>query len=1107
MNEYAHFFTKVSKHDKAHSWQKKLADSQNCGNRLIRIPTGFGKTLGVLTTWIWHRLQQRNEKWPRRLVWCLPMRVLVEQTGNEARKILESEDIDALWDGQEGTHDGKVGVHLLMGGTDTGQWYLYPEYDAVLIGTQDMLLSRAMNRGYACPRARWPMEFGLLNQDTLWVMDEVQLMDVGLATSGQLQAFRSKDRNDGKSLRPCFTWWMSATLQQAWLEKSPDTADLTEELAGNKHCIGSEDRVGHLWNNVTKTLKINQFSDQKKLAQTVIEQHKEGLTLVVLNTVERAVGAWKVLRQDKTLKDASTDIRLIHSRFRPAERRAWREEFLNREACGPGTNRIIVSTQVVEAGVDISASLLITELAPWPSLIQRFGRCARWGGTGQVIVADFGYDSDEKAAPYSKDELDASRDACQALPDAGPNHLEQFEEKNGALLPRLYPYEPAHLLLRHELDELFDTSPDLSGADIDISRFIRSGNERDVQVFWAEVADDDPPSNMKPTRDELCSIPFLKTRDWLCKPKSENLKPGVQAWVWDWLDRKWRKVSRRDIYPGQTVLIESTVGGYRNDRGWDPESEERVKPIQSDYAIRHKKKLCWKRRNGGWQPGETRRLIRVPKSENDANAAEADEFLKPEDDADAAEDDESLSITDNWQTIASHGLEVGKKVQCIAEQMQVEPNFARLLHLAGRWHDLGKAHPAFQSSIQADTRPEREDIAKAPDIAWPCSFNNLYRINAGDQRRGFRHELASTLGLFGVLQRHNPEHQALLGPWRKWFDAMNEVNQNAIESSDESVNGNDISEPTAIEQEILNLTAQEFDLLAYLICSHHGKVRMAWHASSSDQKADDSRVRIRGIREGDILPPVQLAAVDGSFHQLPATELDLAPSEMGLSLRTGRSWSERVLSLVERFGPFNLAWLEAALRSADMRASRQVATEDPLLQKQENYHAKHQLDIDSETVRVPYSATRYVKTSIGILSHQKLVSLLTERIADIEQAIAKRALAGLRIYDLLPELHRRICANLTPNIAGHWRSRDVRAGKRKAPTYSRIPTLMRDYTNDLEARWNGNNGKLDKERIDRSFAFTENQLRYIHPFEEFNDHVTHLFLIEIRRRFAQRGLQ
>ncbi len=84
-----------------------------------------------------------------------------------------------------------------MGGADAGgEWGLYPEESAVLIGTQDMLLSRALNRGYAAGRASWPREFGLLGHDALWVMDEVQLMDVGIATSAQLQRF--KTTTDGR---------------------------------------------------------------------------------------------------------------------------------------------------------------------------------------------------------------------------------------------------------------------------------------------------------------------------------------------------------------------------------------------------------------------------------------------------------------------------------------------------------------------------------------------------------------------------------------------------------------------------------------------------------------------------------------------------------------------------------------------------------------------------------------------------------------------------------------------------------------------------------------------------------------------------------------------
>jgi len=889
VGKFDSFFEKLTGKT-SHSWQQKLGEPSLCENRLIRIPTGWGKTLGVLAAWTWHRVVQKNNDWPRRLVWCLPMRVLVEQTESEVRSALQQ--LDILWDGQNTTHDGKVGVHLLMGGANAGRWYLYPECDVVLIGTQDMLLSRALNRGYASPRARWPMEFGLLNHDALWVMDEVQLMDTGLATSGQLQVFRDKDLEDGKLLRPCFTWWMSATLQRSWLSKSPDTKDLVSKLDENMHSIGSHDRTGPLWSHVIKSLTIEHVTIND-LAHKVSQLHqdngcgKNGPTLIVLNTVKRAVEIWKKLKKDKALKD--TDIHLIHSRFRPAERQTWRQEFLNRNACGPDTNRIIVSTQVVEAGVDISAFLLITELAPWPSLVQRFGRCARWGGKGQVFVADLGHKDDKKAAPYSLDALNAARESCETLKDVGQSHLERFEEEHQEWLPRLYPYEPKHLLLRHELDELFDTSPDLSGADIDISRFIRAGKERDVSVFWAEVKGDRPLSTMKPRRDELSSVPFLAAQEWLCgKGKRETLKGGLRAWVWDWLCGEWRTVKRRDIFPGQTLLVESRTGGYCPDSGWDSTSRRPVKPVPIDEGTASSKH-------------------------------------NPEDDADGAEEDESLSMTSSgWQTIASHGLQVAMEVERITEEM-VPSKFRMLLHLAGRWHDLGKAHAAFQASIRPDSRPERHDIAKAPKTAWQ---RDMYRIDNNDQRRGFRHELVSTLGLFGVLQRHEPQHPALLGPWGSLLKAMGK-NHRA-----ECSNGIGSTEPTEIEREILQLSGDEFDLTAYLVCAHHGKVRMAWHPSPADQENSNGQLRIRGVQQGDHLPQVVLADAHRGFHPLPATSLDLSPAEAGLSPYTGRSWTERMLTLVDRHRPFTLAWLEALLRAADQRASSQPAA-DTLLQDQE----------------------------------------------------------------------------------------------------------------------------------------------------------------------------
>lgn len=132
--------------------------------QLLDVPTGLGKTSAAILAWLWRRRfadVPTQKATPRRLVYCLPMRVLVEQTESCAGMWLEKLGLST-----------EISVHLLMGGAETSDWDEHPEKDAILIGTQDMLLSRALNRGYGMSRYRWPIHFGLLNNDCLWVMDE-----------------------------------------------------------------------------------------------------------------------------------------------------------------------------------------------------------------------------------------------------------------------------------------------------------------------------------------------------------------------------------------------------------------------------------------------------------------------------------------------------------------------------------------------------------------------------------------------------------------------------------------------------------------------------------------------------------------------------------------------------------------------------------------------------------------------------------------------------------------------------------------------------------------------------------------------------------------------
>ncbi|MDB5970185.1 MAG: cas3 [Hydrocarboniphaga sp.] len=205
-----------------------LTSGVACESRLIDIPTGCGKTEGLILAWLWNRVVLNKLDWPTRLVYCVPMRTLVEQTRERvaawSTNLLNSAaELDlrpeALADLRWLAEHSPV---ILMGGeestSETREWDIHPEKPAILIGTQDMLLSRALNRGYAMRRPRWPMHFGLLNNDCLWICDEVQLMGPGVATACQLEAFRRDTTNvaGSRGLASFFgsrsaTWYASAT--------------------------------------------------------------------------------------------------------------------------------------------------------------------------------------------------------------------------------------------------------------------------------------------------------------------------------------------------------------------------------------------------------------------------------------------------------------------------------------------------------------------------------------------------------------------------------------------------------------------------------------------------------------------------------------------------------------------------------------------------------------------------------------------------------------------------------------------------------------------------------------------------------------------------------
>lgn len=621
---------------------------------LVAAPTGAGKTATAIVGWLWRRRfadADVRARTPRRLVFCLPMRTLVEQTLTVAQGWLRSLGL------------ADIGAHGLLGGAIDQVWDELPDRDAILVGTQDQLISRALNRGYAMSRYRWPVHFALLNNDCLWILDEVQLMGAGLSTSAQLQAFRDRFG----TTRACRSVWMSATLERGKL----DTIDFRQRTLSSLELSEADLRNERLRlrHHARKQIVRAEaaFDDAPQLAAAILTRHQPGtLTLAVVNRVARA----QALHRALAAKAPTVDLALLHSRFRPVERQA-----IQARALTPGWSGILVATQAIEAGVDISARVLFTELAPWSSMVQRFGRCNRrgeWPSEAEIRWIDVG---DDDAAPYEAAELALSRQHLARLDDAAPASLTAIPQA---------PATPAlPVIRRRDLLELFDNQPDLAGQDIDISPFIRSTVDRDVQVAWRDLGTDQPsPDAPEPHRDELCSVPIGQLRKLL----------GSQvAYRWNGLSAQWEPL--HTLIPGVVMLAPRTIGGYDTSLGWTADKCDVPSVVER-----------------ATQP---------------------------------ADGDERESLTfgcDRYVDLATHASDVADELRRLEQSLGGADPWGEI-ERAARWHDLGKAHPVFQQMLVGALPADAPERSGGP---WAKSDG---AHGGRCARPHFRHELASALAL------------------------------------------------------------------------------------------------------------------------------------------------------------------------------------------------------------------------------------------------------------------------------------------------------------------------------------------------------------------------
>lgn len=358
---------------------------------ILQAPTGAGKTRAALAPFLDAFWDAPSLIFPKKCVYIVPMRVLANQFTEELR-----EDSDRY---------RRVFGRELSVGRQTGEYREDPKFEKELtFATVDQVLSSWLIHPYSLSRREGNLNAGAFVGSYL-VFDEFHLFDPDSTLPVTLQMLKLL-----KGISPFML--MTATFSKGMLEKLADELGATPILldASQLEDIPSQQKERR-FHTVDRPLvgEDGAFIDHivsAHLAQPAGDRR----SLVVCNQVERAQRLFQAL--DKRTELHGTTIRLLHSRFLRGDRQEREEEvrreFHKNKKQHTYPSMILIATQVIEVGLDMSCRALHTELAPAASVLQRAGRCARYEGeAGDVFVYHVAPD---KRHPYHGKESTAQCD-------------------------------------------------------------------------------------------------------------------------------------------------------------------------------------------------------------------------------------------------------------------------------------------------------------------------------------------------------------------------------------------------------------------------------------------------------------------------------------------------------------------------------------------------------------------------------------------------------------------------------------------------------------------------------------------------------------------------
>ncbi len=357
MNNIINAYKNLLKQDfEPYDYQIKVAEVLLSGkNVILSVPTGAGKTWASIIPFLYAR-EFGLDSFPKKMIYSLPLRTLANSIYEDVSKICNAS-------------------------IQTGEYSedKYFEKD-IIFSTIDQTLSNFLCFPLPISHRQANINAGALIGSYL-VFDEFHLLDENLSMATAIGTLRML----GNLCRCCI---MTATLSEDFMKDLKGSLS-NYEIITLDDFEEDRDKIKSLL--PTKNKKRLTVYDYSLNHENIINHHIDK-TIVICNRVENAQKIYfDLIEEQKNTNNQifkNAEIICLHSRFFDKDRKE--KEGKLKTLFGKDSlksNAILIATQVIEAGMDISCSVMHTEISPISSFLQRAGRNARFAEEiGQIFV-------------------------------------------------------------------------------------------------------------------------------------------------------------------------------------------------------------------------------------------------------------------------------------------------------------------------------------------------------------------------------------------------------------------------------------------------------------------------------------------------------------------------------------------------------------------------------------------------------------------------------------------------------------------------------------------------------------------------------------------------